>query len=193
MTGSAAPAAAGDLGAVEIAGDLPAEAAASLPSLLVPYLQALHASPLGETVRSVPWVYPVLETVHVIGLGLIFGGIFLLDLRLLGVGRSLAVTALAGHVLPWVWLGFLLNMASGVLLFSSDALSLAANISFQLKMLLLIIAGITAVIFMRSTYRTAANWNAGTPTPPAAKIAALLSLVSWLGVITLGRLIAYWS
>ena len=77
-----------DLGATTITNESAATASSELPGILVPYLQALHDSSLAEAVRSVSWIYPSLETAHVIGLGLLFGGIFLFDLSLKLWGNS---------------------------------------------------------------------------------------------------------
>jgi len=185
--------AAPDLGASPIAEVTTEGPAAELPEFLIPYLTSLHESAAGEAVRSISWVYPTLETVHVIGLGLLFGGIFMLDLRLLGLNKGLSVSRLSRHVLPWVWIGFVLNLASGLMLFASDALSLAANISFQLKMMLLLLAGANAAVFQLLTARDMEHWDTDVPSPPGARLAAIISTSTWIFVITLGRLIAYWA
>ena len=64
-------------------------------------LGALEASGLGQAMRQWMWLYPAVETVHIVGIGLLFGSIAILDLRLLGLGRGIPVRALASHVLPW--------------------------------------------------------------------------------------------
>ncbi len=192
MTRAAAPAPTDSLGASAVNDALPADIPPELPDALVPYLQALTASPLADIVRTASWVYPSLETVHVVGLGLLFGGIFVLDLRLLGANKGLSVQRLSRHVLPWVWLGFVLNLASGVMLFASDALALAANISFQLKMALLIVAGANAALFQLAIYPGVRRWDDDTP-PLIVKLAAIASISLWLAIIALGRLIAYWA
>lgn len=182
-----------DLGASPITDAVPIEAASELPGFLVPYLKTLHVSPIGELVRNSSWVYPGLETAHVIGLGLLFGGIFMLDLRLLGLNKSLSVAVLSRHVLPWVWAGFVINFVSGIMLFASDALSLAANISFQLKMLMLMLAGANAGLFQLSFGRDIGRWHNEAPAPIGAKLVAIFSIAAWLAIITLGRMIAYWA
>ena len=192
MTRVAAPEPIDNLGASAVNDALPADIPPELPDALVPYLQALTASPLAEVVRTASWVYPSLETLHVIGLGLLFGGIFVLDLRLLGANKGLSVQQLSRHILPWVWLGFALNLASGVMLFASDALALAANISFQLKMALLVVAGSNAALFHLAIYPGVARWDGDAP-PLIVKLAAVASISIWLAIIALGRLIAYWD
>lgn len=156
-------------------------------------LQQLAGLPIAAAVRTSPWLYPLLETVHVIGLGLVFGGIAALDLRLLGLHPDLPVRRLSVHLLPWVWAGFLLNAASGSLLFLSDAVAFAANRAFQVKMALLIVAGLNTFWFQHRIYRTVDGWDRDQPPPASARVASTLSLVLWVAIITAGRMIAYWE
>jgi Family of unknown function (DUF6644) len=182
-----------DLGASDVTDVATSAPANELPDFLVPYLTDLSTTGIAELVRTSSWDYPTLETVHVIGLGLLFGGIFLLDLRLLGLNKSISVANLSRHVLPWVWIGFAVNLTSGAMLFASDPLSLAANISFQLKMLLLVVAAFNAAVFQFNTARDMPRWDESTSAPTSAKLAAVISISVWLSIITLGRLIAYWA
>ena len=154
-------------------------------------LKFLMALPPAELVRGWPWAYPILETVHVIGLGLLFGGIFAFDLRLLGVHPDIPVRRLARHVLPWVWLGFTLNAASGVLLFLSDAVEFGNNSSFKVKIVLIAIAGLNMTWFHWRVFPTSDRWYERKTIPLAAKRTAVMSIVLWLSVITAGRMIAY--
>lgn len=156
-----------------------------------PILKWLAALPVAELVRTNAWAYPILETIHVVGLGLLFGGIVLFDLRLLGLHRGIDIDRLGQHVLPWVWLGFGLNAVSGALLFMSDAVSFAANGSFQVKMLLILLAGLNMVWFHARLYPSRAAWNQDMAPPLSVKITAVVSILIWLAVITAGRLIAY--
>ena len=96
--------------------------------------------------------------VHVVGLGLLFGGIVLFDLRLLGLHRGIDLERLAGMVLPWVWTGFVLNAVSGAMLFASDAVTFAENRSFQVKMLLILAAGMNMLWFHTRIYPARGEW-----------------------------------
>lgn len=154
-------------------------------------LKFLAALPPAELVRSWPWAYPILETVHVIGLGLLFGGIFAFDLRLLGIHSDIPVRRLASHVLPWVWLGFLLNAVSGILLFISDAVEFGNNSSFKVKMVLIAIAGLNMAWFHWRIFPSSDQWSERSAIAFAAKRTAVMSIVLWLSVITAGRMIAY--
>ena len=114
------------------------------------------------------------------------------DLRLLGLSRSIRITDLARHVLPWARGSFfLLVIPSGVLLFATQAVALAGSRVFQLKLLLIAIAGINTFVFHGRTSKTVATWDQGGTTPIAAKAAGAASLLLWIAVITCGRLLAY--
>lgn len=153
--------------------------------------EQLHAWPVAQFVRESVWAYPALETLHVLGLGLVFGSILAFDLRLFGWHRDLSVSRLGQHLLPWVWAGFALNLGSGVLLFLSDAIEFAGNTSFRVKMLLLLLAGFNALWFQTRIARSMPAWDRDADTPAAAKAAAALSLALWLAIVTAGRLMAY--
>ncbi|GAA4424726.1 hypothetical protein GCM10023188_04890 [Pontibacter saemangeumensis] len=157
---------------------------------MVGMLQGLENSALAEAIRQSAWLYPILEIIHIAGIVVLVGAAFLFDLRLLGFSRNLPVKALAGHLLPWSRRGLLLIIPSGVLLFSTNAVSLAADPVFLVKMILLASGGVNAGLFHRYVFRSAALWTAG-QTPLAAKAAAVCSIAVWLAVISCGRLLAY--
>lgn len=153
--------------------------------------QYLAGMPLAMWVKGSTWAYPMLETAHVIGLGLLFGAIVMMDLRLLGISRVLPVQALGRHLLPAAWTGFAINAVSGVLLFISDAVEFAGNTAFRVKLVLIMLAGLNALLFHARVYRHAGEWDDAKGPPAGAMAAAVLSLVLWLAVITAGRMIAY--
>lgn len=144
-------------------------------------------SPLGTFIAETPWAYPALETLHVIGLGLLYGGLFVLALRIFGRSRAIPLATLAAHTLPWVWLGFVLNAASGTLLFISNAAEFAANPAFQVKIALIAAAGLNALVIKRLADQIGPDGEATT----AARLGALGSLVIWTSTLTAGRMIAY--
>lgn len=138
---------------------------------------------VAEFIRTSPWAYPSLEVVHLVGLGLVFGTLWLVELRLLGIGRRLDVGALAATALPWNLVGFALSVVSGLLLFASRAGELIANRAFLLKMGLIALAGINAALLHTR--------GALDPQRPGTRLQAAASLLLWIGVIASGRLIAY--
>ena len=164
-----------------------------MPPEVIALLQELAATPLGAAVRESAWLYPVLETVHVIGLGLVLGGVVVVDLRMLGLNADLPMRRLCVHVLPWVWLGFLLNLCSGLMLFLSDAVAFGENRAFQIKLLLLVLVGLNTIWYLARVNRSLDDWSHETGPGSEAKVVAVVSLVLWIGVITAGRMIAYWE
>ena len=150
---------------------------------------ALQESALGHAMRSSPALYPAVEILHIIGFVVLVGSILVLDLRLLGLGRAIAIAPMAQLLLPMSRFGFLLAISMGFLLFSADASHVVRNPAFQSKLLLIAAALVTVVIAHLGPWRRMALW--GTEAPVSAKVTALLSLVLWLGVVCAGRLIAY--
>lgn len=156
-----------------------------------PFWEALAATPLAVALRESMWLYPLFETLHLIGLALLVGSIIAFDLRVLGFSRHIPADALAHHLLPWVWTGFAINAVSGVLLFISDAAEFAPNTALQAKLSLIAVAGLNAAIFQIRLAPGMENWSSRVATPAAARLSAGLSIVLWLAIIVAGRLIAY--
>jgi hypothetical protein len=156
-----------------------------------PIFDPIAQSALAVYVRESMWAYPLFETLHVIGLALIFGPILLFDLRVLGWNKDFAVSRLHKALLPWVWTGFALNAASGILLFVSDAAEFAANTALRLKMVLLVLAGLNALYFQARIAPSATAWDRENKAPVTARFSAAASIVLWLAIITAGRMIAY--
>jgi hypothetical protein len=151
----------------------------------------LENSPFTSAMRQWIWFYPSVEIVHIVSLAILFGAIALFDWRLLGFSRQILVTDLAQHLLPWTYGSFAIAILSGLLLFAVDATAIAANPAFHLKLGLIIVAALNAAIFQNGIYRSVRGWNQGKTAPIAARTAAILSLMCWIGVIICGRLIAY--
>lgn len=145
--------------------------------------------PLALVLREHAWLYPIVETLHILGFAVLVGAVAMFDLRVLGYGRQLPVTALARHLLPWSAGSMLLVLPTGLLLFIADPLALLANGAFLLKLGLIVLAGLNALAFHAGPYRQAEAWPRRAP--PRALLHALLSLGLWIGVIASGRLIAY--
>ena len=158
-------------------------------------LGALEASGLGQAMRQWLWLYPAVETVHIVGIGLLFGSIAILDLRLLGVSRSIPVRALARHVLPWTAAAFILIVPSGLMMFTAHASDFISSPVFAVKMCLILGAGLNAALFHAIVFPSVEVWDSEEMRklgpPPSARVSAAVSLVIWVAVIACGRLLAY--
>ena len=152
---------------------------------------AIEASALGQAMRQWLWLYPAVETVHIVGIAILVGSIAVLDLRLLGFSRAIPVRRLAAHVLPWSIGSFVLILPTGMALFVAHASELIGKPVFALKICLIMAAGINAAVFHAGVFRSAGQWDVDTAPPPMARAAAALSLLLWFSVIACGRLLAY--
>jgi hypothetical protein len=150
----------------------------------------MEATALAAFVRTVPWVYPAVETAHYLGLVFLMGGIMLIDLRLLGFARALPVSSMIG-LLPWVWVGFVINVISGSIMFVYGATKFGVNPVFWLKMLFVVLAGANAFVFSRAAARSGSQWLDNGNVPPFVKAVATASLMLWVCVVTTGRGMAY--
>ena len=147
---------------------------------------------MGAGVRESLWLFPVIETAHLLGMAALVGTIATFDMRLLGwVMQRVRVTELAGRLFPWAWAGFAVQVVTGAMLFSSEAVKVVANPAFQVKMFLICLAGVHAMIFHRTIYRNVAAWDECAVLPTGAKVAGLISIVLWVGVVAAGRFIGF--
>lgn len=152
----------------------------------------LEQTSVGAAVRQSLWLFPVIETVHLLGMTALLGTIGALDLRLLGWALSReTVSSLARRLLPFAWAAFAVQVLTGLLLFSSEAVKLSTNPAFRWKLLLLGLAGAHALLFQRTLSRDAEAWDRGGEPPLRAKIAGFVSLLLWTGVVAAGRFIGF--
>jgi hypothetical protein len=160
--------------------------------LLYNLAQHMQEMPYSVALRESLWVYPIVETAHVLGLCLFVGTAWLWDLRLLDVTlRRVPVSQLSAQLLPWTGVGFAIMALSGAALVFSEPLRFYSNIFFQIKLVLLAAAGLNALIFHKTIGRHTAEWDLNSVTPFRARLAGGLSLAVWGAVIVTGRLIAY--
>lgn len=155
-------------------------------------LAHLEATPFATAVRESTWLFPTIETVHVLSITLVVGTIMIVDLRLINVASPRrAVSQLMRETLPVTWIAFTSAVITGSMLFSSHAVKYAHNGPFEFKMTLLLLSGINMSIFHLGTYRSVALWDRDVMTPTAARIAGSVSLAIWVTVICLGRWIGF--
>lgn len=141
--------------------------------------------------RESSWVYPIVETVHGIGMGLLVGTLTVIDIRVLGGLRRIPLE-LMPKLTPFLWVGFVLNACSGALMFMSDGPRLIDNWIFQAKMILIALGLLTAWRLQRwlAPASTAASAGPRSGLPRTQQIAAL-SLLLWYGAIVAGRVTAF--
>ncbi len=120
---------------------------------MLEFCQWLDQTAVGSTIRQSLWLFPAIETVHLFGMASLVATITLLDLRLLGWAMpQQRASQVAARLIPWAWLGFGVQVVTGVMLFSSEAVKIYGNPAFRLKMLLLLLAGIQAFDLSNSRF-----------------------------------------
>ncbi len=156
------------------------------------FCEWLAATPGSIALHESFFVYPLVESVHVLTLCVFVGLAAMLDLRLLGVTmRRVPVSEVVSRFLPWMVAGFVVMVVTGVLLFYAIPVRSYHNIFFRVKVMLLILAGVNAWVFHARLYTRVADWDLAPITPRGARVAGALSLVIWAVVIVCGRMIAY--
>jgi hypothetical protein len=153
-------------------------------------LSALEASALGEGLRASRYAYPLVNAAHILALAALFGSILALDLRLLGLWRSVPAAPLA-RVLPRVSAtGLGVAILTGFALFSVQPFDYLAHPVFPFKLALIAFAAANALLLHRTI-----GWqrllDGATLVPASARIAAVLSLLGWTGAIVAGRMLAF--
>jgi len=151
---------------------------------------AIEASAFGQAMRESSWLFPAVKAIHLAGISVLVASIAVLDLRLLGVGRSFPVRRLAARALPWSVGSFVLILPSGLAMFVAHAGELIANPVFALKFCLIFAAGVNAAVFHAGVYRSSGGWDVAAMPPWGARAAAALSLLLWLSVIACGLRLA---
>jgi hypothetical protein len=138
------------------------------------------------------WVYPIVESVHVLTLSLFLGLAVIIDLRLLGACLSATpVSQVIRRLGPWMLAGFAVMVVSGTLLFYAAPVRTFSNIFFRLKMTFLLMAGLNVAVFHFITSRSMPRWDLDVRPPIRARLAGGVSLALWAAIAVCGRMIAY--
>jgi hypothetical protein len=158
----------------------------------LPFLEWLASTGWSIALHESLYMYPLVESAHVLTLCLFVGFAVMLDLRLLGFTlRAVPVSEMLDRVLPWTKVGFVVMMATGALLFYAIPVRNYQNIFFRIKILMLLFSGLNVWMFHWRVERRMADWDLDPIAPKAARVSAVVSLVLWSAVVICGRMIAY--
>jgi len=144
----------------------------------------LENSGIGTELRESSLLFPVIEGLHVLGLSISVGLIIISD-------QKRSASEVWSQFLPWLIPGFSLMTITGLLLFWSHALSAYNSIAFRTKLVLLVLAAVNAAYYHLTVYRKMDRWENDAVPPAGARLAGWASLILWVGVITMGRIMAY--
>lgn len=153
------------------------------------FLYWLQQTSLARYVQEDPWGYPIVLSAHAVGMALLAGVVLMINFRVLGFGRAVPLEYLR-RVMKLAFLGLILNLVSGLMLFVADATTHFANVAFRTKILLLIVGGVLMVMLSRRIF-PAAGIDYDAAQTSATRLIAGISVIVWTGVIVAGRLIAY--
>ena len=155
-------------------------------------LRWLQATTLATGIRDSLFYFPLLESVHVLGLSLVVGTIVVIDLRLLGLASTQrSFQRVASDVFKWTWGAFAVTAVAGALMFTTNAEVYFHNFYFRMKLALLVLAGLNVIVFQRTAYRSLPRWDRAPAAPPIGRAIAVISLVVWIGAIFAGRMIGF--
>ena len=162
----------------------------SLDAVLQVVEETLRTTPLGAWVRHSQWAWPVLESLHFIGMSVLIGTIGLFDLRLLGFARGIPYAALH-RLIPVGIAGYTLNLVTGFCFLSGTPDQYLFNLAFRVKVTCMAIAGLNVVFFYTRVFRRLEALGPDTPPPFGARVAGAVSLTRWIGVMSAGRLLTF--
>jgi hypothetical protein len=150
---------------------------------MLPFFKWCDATSLGQAIRGVTWAFPLIETIHIVALIALVGGVLMIDISLLGGLRRMTPAHITKTVRPYVNWGLAIMLITGTLLFLSEALKCYDNDAFRPKITLLTLA----IVWLYTVHRRAER----SETPGSGKIAAIVSMVLWFGVGAAGRAIGF--
>ena len=155
------------------------------------FAEWLQASSVSLTIQSVEWIIPLLQSIHILMIGVVFVSSLMITLRVLGSVRAdEPFAAVWSRFAPWMWGGLVVMALTGLTLIVGEPVREFTALSFWLKMTLVAVSVITIVIFGR-TVRPEARASASAQFSAGRKAAAVATVVLWLAIIFLGRAIAY--
>jgi hypothetical protein len=156
------------------------------------FISYFEKSALADTIRENDLLFPLIESVHVLSICLVVGSILAVDLRLLGLASiHRPASRVISGILPVTWSAFAIAVASGSLLFISNATEYLGNGYFVAKIFLICMAGLNMALFHGITARHLPRWENDAAPPLPARLAGGLSILLWVSVIACGRWIGF--
>ena len=153
-------------------------------------LNPLYYTPMGAFMRTSRWAWPAFESLHFIGMSLLIGTIGMFDLRLLGFARAVPVRALH-RLIPLGITGFVMNITTGFFFICAFPDQYLFNAAFRWKVVFILIAGVNVLFFYTRVFRRLEAESENVPPRLAARLVGGVSLASWVGVMSAGRLITF--
>ena len=158
----------------------------------VAFVRLLLSVPPVQRMMHSAWGWPAMESVHFVGLSLLIGAIAVFDLRMLGMAKTIPISALH-RLIPWGVAGYAINVASGSMFLMTEPDQYIYNPAFHFKLLFMGLAGLNVLAFyLTTTWRRVEALRPGERAPKPARFIAGASLFLWLAVIVCGRLLTFY-
>ena len=152
----------------------------------------LETTRLSMLIQEVTWIIPLVQTLHILSIAIVISSIFMIDLRLVGLGvRSQPTAAVVRRFLPWVWYALIVLLLSGSVLIIGEPGRSLENPAFRLKMLMLVTAIVLTVLFQQPLRSNPQFWERSGLRKAGSIGIAVVSMMLWTGVLFAGRWIAY--
>ena len=160
--------------------------------MILRFSQWLEATDVSQALAGSIWTYPIVESLHAIGVAVFLGLLLVWDLRLLGVlFTRVPVTEVWARLIPWIAAGAVFMMVTGIALFVAKPVYSWGHVFFRIKVVALILALANAVAFHFGIERRVVDWDCVPIPPRAARIAGVCSIALWAVIVVAGRLIGY--
>ncbi|GEM_PF-67105 len=156
------------------------------------FLKSVEATTFATTIRDSIWMFPIIESIHVMSFTIVVGTIAIIDFRLLGLASTnRSFQKMSSEILKWTWAAFVVTVATGLMMFTTNARIYYHNPFFRAKMILLILAGLNMAVFELTAGKTVRTWDNSPSAPRVGKGVAAVSLVLWVSIIFMGRIIGF--
>ncbi|MFO7286300.1 MAG: hypothetical protein LOD94_10760 [Gammaproteobacteria bacterium] len=159
---------------------------------MIEFAEWLQATPFSEAIQAAGWLVPLLQSIHILMIGVVFVSILTIALRVLELVRmDQGFADVWRRFAPWMWTGIVVMTLTGALLVAAEPVREFTSTSFWIKMLLLAVGIASAIVFRRSLAPMVLAGDTAHEFSPGIKIGAIATVVLWLAIIFLGRAIAY--
>ena len=159
---------------------------------MIPFTGWLSQTSFSLAIQTHEWVVPTIQSIHIAAIGVVLASVFMIDLRVLGwAGRDQSLMETTGRFGPWLSGALCVMLATGILMVVGEPARELLAFSFWLKMFLVTVGTLIAVVFQIALRRNEASWENSLAKSRSTKSLAIFTLLIWVAIVILGRLIAY--
>jgi len=158
---------------------------------LLAFAQWLDTTSASQEIRKALWLIPLLQTIHILAIAMVLSSVAMVEMRILGMSKSLTMTQTAGRFMPWIWTGLVLLALSGLALIVGEPKRALPNPIFQIKMLMLAIMLAVTLTFQASLWWDKTFWEGHSLGRKVTSGFAVVCFLLWCAIAVAGRWIAY--